>query len=363
MKNPLIYFLAIAMLACSSPQKSFEKGQFRKAYYAALKNLKKGKKNRKDKTILKKSFAELYGEHNLEFERYLRSDYLEDWEEAYSKLDKLTEIYYDGKLYLDESYVAKFENIEGELADLGANIAQGYYELGQENMSQFQFNRDKLLAQVAHQSFKKSAEFGATFEDLDLLIEQSFEQGAIYILVEAKAPFNVEYNWEIDRTFDDLEDESSGFKVVAYERMLSVVDCQMEIDFSSLDRFRDERRSTQSFTERIEDGTEIEIDTAGNKTTVPKYREIRGEVETTRETITFRWRVAVNIFGDTGYCDFDNRTFVQEESVINEFYRLSGDERAIPQEYRSTRNIDIDEDDIAEDLIEELYEEIEDYYF
>ena len=89
--------------------------------------------------------------------------------------------------------------------------------------------------------------------------------------MDVDAPFEVSYKWEIDRKFSDLEREGRDFQEVVYERNIVNADCTLEMDFSSLDRNRSESRSSRSYSERIQDGYNTEVDTSGNRIQVPRY--------------------------------------------------------------------------------------------
>lgn len=352
------------MAACSSPQKSFDKGNFEKAYKASLKNIKKGKKSRKDKSILNKSFNELVKQNTNEAEKFLRSNQIEDWEEAYAEYDQLLDWYYDGKGYLDNSYDARLNTIDTELETLGKDIAANYYELGTMSMDGYYEEYNKAYAQDAFIFFEKTAAYDSEYPKIDSLLDDTYKLAIVNVLVVANAPFERSYEWEIDRRFSDIERESKEFYQITYERNIINVDCTLEMDFSGLDSYLREDRSIQRFSEQIEDGYDTQVDTSGNTTKIPRYVTVTGEVTTIREVLTFRWRVAVSVFGERSYCDFRNRTFDAEEETSRERYEFSGDSRAIPNQYgSSSRNDFEDEDDVVDDLIDDLYREISNYYF
>lgn len=350
-------------IACSSPQKSFDKGDYEKAYKSALKNMKKGKSSRKDKVLLNKSFNEIVKERTNEAEKYLRSNQLEDWELAYLEYDDLLDLYYDGKAQLDNSHDARMVIIETDVDTLGLDIARNYYELGTMSMDGYYEDYNKAYAQDAFVSYQKTALYDPDHPAIDSLMEDAFELGLVKVLVEANAPFERRYDWEIDRRFSDIERESEGFYQISYERNLIEVDCTLDVDFSNIDSYAREDRSVQRFSEEIEDGYETRVDTSGNSTRVPLYRSVTGEVVTIREILTFRWRAAVSVYGSRDYCDFRNRNFEAEEETVRERYELSGDRRAIPSGYESSRGDFDDEDDIVDELIDDLYREISNYYF
>jgi len=260
------YFQLLALIvfiaACRSPQKSFDKGNYEKAYKAALKSIKKGKKSRKDKTILNKSFNELVKLKSDKAQTHLYSDMIEDWEVAYAEYGELLDLYYSGKVYLDSDFDRQMASIETATDSLGGDIAENYYELGKMSMEGYDDTYNKGYAQEAYAYYSKTLAYDNEYAEIDSLLDDAYNKGVILILVEADSPFDRSYSWEIDRRFSDIERESSGFNQIVYERMIEA-DCVLEIDFSSLDRDIRESRSVESFQERIEDGYETKVDTAG----------------------------------------------------------------------------------------------------
>ena len=105
MNNRLLLFCLLGVLivmSCASPQKSFDKGNYLKAYTSAVKDMKKGKKSRKTASILNQSFNELIKEKTASAENYLSSNDIEDWEEGYEDYVDLLELYDKGHQYIDD---------------------------------------------------------------------------------------------------------------------------------------------------------------------------------------------------------------------------------------------------------------------
>ena len=358
----ILLFGVSLLLSCASPQKSFKKGKYEKAYQSALKSLKKGQKDRKLKSVLNNSFDKLYEKHTIEAEKLATRNFIEDWEGANGHLDKLIGYYYDGKAYLDPEFDEPMEFVMNDADTLKANLAGGYFDLGDDRLKEYDRTQNKFSAQDAHQFFTKSVYYGYK-PNIDTLIERALEASIIYMTIEAYAPYDRRFEWDINRRFDDLESESDGYLTIRYGDFSNNADCNMEIEFSNLRRYVNEDYSTRQFSERIEDGYETRTDTSGKTTRVPIYRDVTGEVTIIREEYTFEWGARVRSYGDSRYCDYNDRRFEEEEKVTRERYQTSGDDRAIPSQYKNDREQPIDEDDIAEDLIDDIYREIRRYYF
>ena len=358
-----LFITILLVSSCSSPQKSFSKGNYEKAYKLALKDIKKGDKSRKGITLLNNSFNEILKEKSNTIDRYMASNIMEDWEEASTEYAKLIDIYYDGRQYLDEDYDDIMGKIEGDASDLKDDLAINFEELGDDRLDDYFATSNKVFAQEAHEFYKKTQYYNPKFEDIDELLLISYENAIVHVYVEAESTWDFSLNWEIDSQFSNLERRSSVYYQVSYERNQGLANCFLSIEFAGIDDTRSERRSTERYSQEIEDGYETRQDTSGNTIQIPKYITVTGEVTTIREIYSYRWRVRVEADGPRAYCDFNSKSFDVDREVVVESYETSGDSRAIPGSFTNDTFDRSDEEDVLEDLLDELYNEIESYYF
>ena len=349
----------ILSLACSSPQKNFEKGNYEKAYTSSLEDYKKGKRSRQTKDLMNRSFQELIKETTNSTERYLQSDLIEDWEEAFTTSSDLIDLYYDGKGYIDKAFDSPISRIESDTDALGTDIASGFFELGQQAMIDYRRNEDKVFAQNAFAFYGKAQLYNGTIEDIEVLIEEALSYAIVNVLVVTESPFEYRYIGVIDEVFRDIERESEGFYQISYKRNLPNADCVLEIDFSRLDIDTRESRNTEEFSEEIEDGYETQVDTSGNSTRVQKYTTVTCSVTTLIRDISYSWRAAVSTDNSRNYCEFNYRYFDATETTRDETYQISGDRRALPSRFnQSTTNTNRRTEDVVEELIEEIYDQV-----
>lgn len=359
-----LFLILMVFLSCANPQRSYDKGKYEKAYKSALKNLNKGNRSRKDKTVLNNSFKKMLNQSNKDYKNFANSELIEDWERGYRTYDKILDLYDDGQAYLDDSLESEIVQIEVELNELQEAIATNYYRLGDESMESFSRQQNKLMAQDAFLFYEKSVEYGGDYDDLGEKMDQASEEGTIVVMVEAGVRWGFSNDWEIDRRFSDVERESERFLEVHYERNGIEVDCHYQVEFEDVQRNVRDSRDRERFTERIEDGYETRTDTSGNVTRIPIYATVEGYVDIIREEITYRIEARTNIQGNRDYCGKSYRNFQEDETVVNERYEISGDTRAIPDRYRNSRtNTSKREDNIIDDLIEEIYDEFVRFYF
>lgn len=358
-----LILMVFLISSCASPQKSFNKGDYDKAYKSALKILKKGKKSRKDLTTLNKSFEQILNREQGKIADYNRSDVIEDWEEAYGLYDGLLDKYEEGKNYLDNDFDATMDIVYEEQERLRLDIGDSYFNLGELQLEAYAESGNKLAAQEAYYLYTKAAEYGHT--DPLLSERQAYAQteGVITVLVIAEERWGISFAYDIDREFSRVERRSQDFKEVLYERRVDA-DCTIEIEFSDLDRRVRDNRSNQTYREEVQDGFETRQDTSGTTTQVPRYVTVSAQVTTIREEISFEWTARARIFGDRDYCrEYRERTFRAEEVLVNEIYEIRGDTRAVPREFQDSRYDNRREEEIIRELIEELYDDFERAYF
>ncbi len=358
-----LILMVFLVLSCASPQKSFNKGDYDKAYKSALKILKKGKKSRKDLTTLNKSFEQILRREQAEIADYNRSDVIEDWEEAYVLYDELLDKYEEGKSYLDNDFDVTMDIVYDEQEKLRTDIGESYYNLGELQLEDYDETGNKLAAQEAYYMYTKADEYGHIDPLLSERQAYARTAGVITVLVIAEERWGISFAYDIDREFSRIERRSQDFREVLYERRVEA-DCTIELEFSDLDRRVRENRSNQTYREEVQDGFETRQDTSGTTTQVPRYVTVSAQVTTIREEITFEWEARARIFGERDYCsDYRQRTFRADEVLINEIYEIRGDTRAVPQEFQDSRYDNRREEEIVRALIEELYDDFERAYF
>ncbi len=367
MKQITYLSICLLLIGCASAKKHYSDGNYAKAYSTALKDLKSGKKDRSLKSILNNSLSQLIEDNNYETQSLLRSDLIEDWEEAYSMTDDLIELYDDGRRYIDSKYESVILSMRENNNILRDDIISSYVEMGDMNMERYSERGDKRAAQEAYYMYYEALKYDQTMgmNDIRNRLDQALTYGTVLVDVTVDS-WDVKYDWEINRKFDDLEDNDKLFYEVTFDNWAQDTDCRLEIDFARLDvDVRDQSR-TETYTEQIEDGYRTEVDTSGNTTRTPIYKDVTAEVTIIEETRTYNWDIRVRTDNGVGYCNFRDNQFRISSQVIITNYDTRGDSRAIPSAFRNTSNESFsnsDERRLIEDLIEEAFNDIERYYF
>ena len=371
MKNTHNYLFLLGLIflftACSSARKSFEKQQYEKAIKLALKSLEKNKSVKESKNILQRSLVKVEREKYKQIQEKSTSDNLEDKVEAFEILSDLDEMYEKSIKYLDTSFSTKHDYIHNDWVNLRENISQSYFSRGQQNLTIAKKQDQKDLAQNAYYDFIESRKYGNIDRAVDSFMQASIDFGTITYVVQADPVFDISQSWEIDRTFDNIVNQGGIFRRVFFEPigMPENIDCIIDIDFVSLDITNRDFTNTQNFTERVIVDYKITQDTSGKQIKEPIYGDVQGSVLTTDFERLGEWDVRVNVMARSKHCQANDENF--EESFTSKVRKttLQGDERAIPSQYKNTMNMDelMDEDDIAEELINQIYQRIINLYF
>lgn len=365
-KSTYLFITFLILLGCSSSSKLYENGEYRKAYSKALKNLKKGKKDRNDIKVLNNSYNQILKENLGEIESLQRGREIESSVEAYDIYDEIIMRYDGGKQYLDSDFKADIDSYITDRDLLGDEIYTRFKDRGTDNLSRSLANGNKLLTQEAYYDLEATYHFseGELDEELDSLLNVALERGVItYNVVLDRFTFS--NTWEIDREFSQIENRRDDiFRRFYYKRDLEETDCYIEIDFDDLEKRDRDSWSDQEFSEEIQDGYTEVIDTSGNTSQVPNYITVSATVRTYEVRREWEWEADIRLISSQNYCDLNVRD-IEAQLIENvESYEISGDTRAVPSRYQGRQRVNefMSENEVVEILIEELYEEFEDIF-
>ena len=364
MATRILFILLALLAACTSPREALENQDYDQAYKLALANLNQGKEEKEMRGILKKSLDKILEEQTRASQRLAGLDGPENWKEALDINYGLQEKVKEARAFLPNSFEKERYALPQQAKWLRNRLYAHYLEDGRDNLARAGFTGLKEYAQRAHGAFTKAQEYAeGPAPQLDSLTQIAFRKGIIQYQVETDAPFT-SYRWEIARIFEDMEDLGGGFLRVSFNEPLDDADCSIEIRFNSLETEIEEEKGDEDFNKEVILEYKTVADTLGNEAKVPVYGVVEGNVITLTRTKTAAWEADVNITALTANCSLSGRNFEAETSSVIREVRISGDKRAIPEEYLNAPAEEFrDEDDMAEELLEDLYEQIARAYF
>ena len=340
-----------------------EKGNYEKAFKKALHQMENQKSDKSTRQVLKLALGEIVEEKMAKYEQFEKGTSPKEWDKAIKIGDDIKTKIGQASAYLEQPHTETYQRLVSEKETLHERSYAYYEALGYDYLQQFADTELKAHAQDACLSFEKAKRYIPSRTALDSLIDYTEENGIYYYTVSADASFEILSNWVINQRFDDVEGYSSRFRKISYNNFGNG-DCHIDVDFGLLsDRIR-EIRSTNNYSQQIQDGYETQTDTSGLVTQVPIYITIEGQVEEIQETMEMDWTASVSIRSYSNSCNLFGTSFSARASQTIQRYELSGDERAIPAQYK-TIGFDpkFDEDDMKEELIDDIYNQFVSSYF
>lgn len=360
-----IFFLILLFNQCATPQKKLENKDYEGAYKVALRQLKGNKKNQQEnQRILVKALEKLLEQNKPIIQANAHSGDVERMEKAVTASEDLMNKIEEATPYMNGDFVAEFRELDQFRIDISFELYDFYLKEGLIQLEKAIEYGEKKEAQAAYADFKAARKYiDEQSSELDSLEQLAIEYGQVIYQVEATAPFELMHQWEIDRRFEDVKGESSPFYKILYEGRGHQVDCYLEVRFGSLRDRIEERSQTERFEEQIVDDYETVVDAEGNSSQRPIYKTVQGSVDIVTRMKTLTWEAEVNTRGNK-YCNLsDTRLSAARISEIEE-YKLTGDERAIPDRYKTRFSTDFErEEDMAANLLEQIYQEFLNYYF
>ena len=366
MKKIFQLLLLIIMIGCSSPQESLNKRNFDRAYKTALKQLEKGKSVKKNKATLFAAVEGIMDEQLGEKDRLVKTNQLENLEQAL-KINQEVQVKIDKAMtYLDESFQEDLNNLQKEEIELTAVIAKTYFEDGEIKLNDALANNDKHISRDACMDFLKARDYGYDSEIVEPLLVKSRDFAVIRYAVHANAPFDIEYNWEIDRIMENLENIDYSFVEVYFEKMNNPddIDGIIKIDLRSLGILINEDNQQYNYSANVVVGTQTQTNNEGEQVEVEITETVQGTVINQIITKSTEWQVSINVQSITKNCVIRDTYFNDVASFSITNYILSGDERAIPREYRNYYPDQMISDvDLNIDAFAFIYEKVVNYIY
>lgn len=364
--KPFHLLLLLLLIACSSPQKSFDKGNFDAAYSSAFKAVKKGKDVSKNKRLLIKTMEKIVDRDITEINSLYETATIRSEEKAIKKLYNLEERIAESKAYIGNRHEQASTDLNDLHVLLSNSLKSKYVTLGNEEMENYDRREEKKYAQKACVAYSNAITYSLEKdEDLMKATEDVCATATIIYYVEAEAPFEIFYNSEIDRRFRRLENQRADFLEVYYETSPPYdPDCAIQIYFNDIDERFNDNTQDQDFSEEVITGYRTETDTSGVSREVPVYGNVTGRVRIVTSTKRLLWEVQTRIQSNNINCDLSGFRFEAIADSSIEYYELSGDERAIPARYKNQQRQDYEATSRMVDvMLEQIYDEVEDAYF
>ena len=361
-----LFAVVLLLFGCASPRKSFEKGDYEKAFETTLTKAKNNKASQQDFKILYESLRFMVGQKMEEIRVAEQSNNPKELEYGLSLVKELKEHISEAKRYSELNFDENILELDDKEAEFSEILYGHYYKSGLYLLKRGERENNKPYVQNAFLDFEKAREFQTTIA-LDSLQAIALEKGLIHINVGASATFALEFDWEIDQVFDDIEWESDQFTKITYDDFGESEDCNIDVRFQDLGILtNDEIVEQNEYQQRVIVDYQTFTDSSGTREE-PIYGTVYASLSVRRFTKLAVADVSIYIDGFGPNCQLEGTSFTRRLDAVVEEIRITGDERAVPAEYqnqpyRSFGDLPNDSQ-LMEELLQEIYSEFVRHYF
>jgi len=354
MKNlSFILLLALFTIGCVTPQKSFEDGDYNSAFQQSLRKLKNKKATSQEREIAMESLRQLLSSDQTKMTQLENLQKPKDWKKALKVVDKSRKRIEKIEPHLSYDYSPFKENLNQKENQLYGHLFHYHFDPGMNAFNESIENDDKHAAQVAYNCFKKAEKYLLDGIPIDSLKEDCVKRGKRFYAVNVNS-FGLGFG--ISSRNRKLA-RSTNFLDVSFNES-EKDDCRIDISFSGFHSNTSERcEFSGSFSEDILVRTETSRDTAGNFISTPIYEEVHGRAQVFKKTKNTSGSVSIYVTPITKHCKLRSGSHSGSASAKVSYNVNSGDDRAIPSEYKEETFPDKlpDDDDLEEEILDDLY--------
>lgn len=362
-------FMIILLPACQTIEDLYQAGEYDKAFKASQRRLEQNPDEEKTLFFLEQSLEALITADWEEFTALSTQPEPNKWEGALNAVARMDDYVEQARLYLPNAYEEEQTQWWAAALTLEEQLYYHYLELGRSQLAESLAEKNAAIGQRAYYNFGRAKHYQRDhFDEVERLqdyLARAKQAGIIYYEVAIDDGYNIGLGVNVKQAFSNLNIKGGLFLDIKQVFIANGGDCAIDIDFGEFETSIREDNSRQDFQERIIVDHQVQTDTSGNQYEVPVYAEVEGRVETVTSTTVGSWEVKVDVSRRTGNCNIFSNRYHQEAKSTIEFYRLSGDERAIPDQYKNTvfKKEHTSDEDLAEEVLDNLVQLIYRDYF
>lgn len=358
--SQLLFTVFILFTACKSAQEKYNDQNYKGAFDEALSDLKKGKDKNKNLAIVKKSLKQIVGQYKSLQVKLTNAQVADKVPLADANIDLLSRLDRTSDYIIIDSFY-NYKNLQNENANLTNEVGNYFKNDAIDLIEEARASRRKQPAQDGYYLIVKAEKYLGPKNELKNLKTEAEKFGTIVSNITVDYWLNDFNSWDVNNRFDDLENTSSLFEKTFYNKSITrnELDCDIEVEIQSINFRETTDRDFRTFTDKIIDRYDVKIDSNGKRIEIPVYKEIQGKVEILVKTITAVANVTLDVNKITSDCPYTRNYWTEDVKTTLEEYRLSGDQRAIPDQYKnSAGNSPKSKDRLKEDLLDEIYNKV-----
>jgi len=360
MKNLFILLCLPIFVTCTSTKKNIGDNSTERKYNVALSNLQSGNSTKRQIDNLTFALTEMVTTNEI-IKDSLHHDMTLDNKEFIYDIDLyLIDKIHRATPYISGLYSGKMDSLKIEQQQLQAELRTTFLNQGHQDLKIGVNENNRSKAQAAYNAFEKAKKYGAEVEPL---LKESMQHSLTTYNFKAIAAEN-RYQILVDERFVGVEDINRKFKKFYYRNDNANENCTIIVAFDRFQKMNDERRQTKSFQKQVQTGTRTETDANGNEKEVATFSTVYGTAVEVEKLKTFTCQIKLSATSTSNNCDVTDKLIVETLTVSAKEINVSGDERALPQEYQHfTPQILPMDRDIVEQLIEQAYQRIQSELF
>lgn len=355
-----IFLIVLFISACTATEESVGNHSTERRYKNALSKLQSGSTATKHINDLKSVLTEIVTTNEGIKDSLNNNLSLENKELTYDINTHLVEKIFPTIAYTGGMYASKMDSLQTEQKALKRELQTIFLNQGNQDLDIAINLKDKSKGQTAYNAFEKAKKYGA---DVEELLKQSLQYSVITYNFKGLAAES-RYQILVDERFIGVEDINRKFKKFYYKNDDVNEDCTITIAFDRFQDVKEDRRETESFQKQVQTGTQTETDANGNEKEVATFGTVYGTAVKIQKMKTFTCQITLSATSSSNSCDVTDKLIVETLTVSAMEINVSGDERALPQEYQNfTPQMLPTDRDIVEQLIEQAYQRIQSELF
>lgn len=368
MRNLLLLLTIISFLfTCKSAQDKYKDQDYSGAFESAIKGLRKKSDTKANLAILKKSLTKLVSEYQDNLQKYPTMIDLKQKAKVVDGNIDLMEKLEKAKHYIEIDSFINHKELINQNAWLKTEVGTAFLNKAQTQLAEIKSTHKKINAHQALDDAMQAQKYIGKSPESIKCIDEIEEYGTVIVNIEVQH-WNDFNSFDVNKEFRHVENNSSSTNLIKYlydsSKALNQIDCNIEVRLSSIDFDESIEQRSQTFTDKVPDGFEIKKDDEGNEIKVQLYKEVSGTITIKKTILKASCDVNTDIDDYEGNCSFSEERWSEDTETFREMYELSGDERAIPDEYtRQPSNAMKSKEQLAEELLSNIYDTFVRKYF
>lgn len=354
----ITFFLVFifALSACKSVDKLYQEGNYKQIISKLDGKAKKGKLDRKEKSLLIRSVNKYAEQINGEVATSLNESKPSEWIKARKKLlkldEKLAEVNSYSQIRESDIDASRFEELYTQLNKKLYDYTVNEYDAA---IANYDKTNDRDYAKKAYAHARKLYDYGGEPELVEEMELTAIDLGhrVIYVDIDGPLDYSFLFRTQFERDID-LDDDVFNTFTEFGSSMDADYRLDLEVEITNKDIYENSR--TDRYTDRVVDYYDNVIDTSTNSTNqVPVYKDIEAVVETSELTLfvegvyVYEIRdLRTNRRHDSG----NERRRIENTELVHRL--VSGDPDAVPSNIDLSSQV-INTRDAYDDLVEELF--------